>query len=417
MRISLPALLSALFFTCLPLQAVSAVDFNPAISLALMGHAYYDNRNNNGQEWLDQGQLFPMQGEGEYSNKSFNLDGSELSFSSNVDGYFSAFMAISYEAEDIHLEEAWMQSSQLPFGLQVRAGRFLSAIGYHNTKHKHEWDFLDQNLAYQSVFHGEHLHGDGLQLTWLLPTDNYWLIGAEAFQGGHLNGFGQELEAGDVADDLGLATSQLGLKERKGPNLFSSFVRFAPDLGSRQALQLGVSTAWHRQQQNLFETDSNTIVADGKAQLLGMQATYKWFARDSYGTGGIDLTAEYFYATSRLNASYSDNPVSNKQLRQQLHSAYIQALYGFAPRWQAGLRYSAAGFADSHSNIDNEKTSANTASQTSALLVWRLTEFSRLRFEASYLDKVNDGNTRLRSAAQFMLGYVVFLGAHPAHAF
>src|SRR5690554_7603664 len=48
-----------------------------------------DNRNNNGQEWLDQGQLFPMQNEGEYSNKSFNLDGSELSFSSRSEEHTS----------------------------------------------------------------------------------------------------------------------------------------------------------------------------------------------------------------------------------------------------------------------------------------------------------------------------------------
>lgn len=411
MRISLPALASALCITCLPLQAISAVDFNPAISLSLMGHAYYDNRRNEGQEWLDQGALFPLQGEGEHSSNSFNLDGSELSFSSNVDGYFKAFMAISYEDEGIELEEAWMQSSQLPFGFQVRAGRFLSGIGYHNTKHQHDWDFIDQNLTYQSLFHGEHLHGDGLQLTWLLPTDSYWLIGAEVMQGDDFNGFGQSLE------DLPSSLSNADLQERRGPNFFSGFVRFAPDLGSRQALQLGASTAWHRQQQNFFETDTSDIAADGKAQLVGMQAIYKWFARDAYGTGGIDLTAEYFYASSRLHAREVTAPLSSEHIRQDLHTAYVQGLYGFAPRWQAGLRYSATGFADSYSKIDKQKESAQTATQTSALLVWGLTEFSRLRFEASYLDNLDIGNDQRRSAAQFMLGYVVFLGAHPAHTF
>src|SRR5690554_5738083 len=110
MRISLTARLSALCFACLPLQTLGAVNFNPAISLSLMGHAYYDNRSNNGQEWLDQGVLLPMQGEGEYSTNSLNLDGSELTFSSNVDGYFKAFLAVTYEDEGIELEEAWLQS-------------------------------------------------------------------------------------------------------------------------------------------------------------------------------------------------------------------------------------------------------------------------------------------------------------------
>ncbi len=41
------------------------------------------------------------------------------------------------------------------------------AIGYANRQHPHQWDFVDQNLAYELVFGGHGLNDTGLQATWL----------------------------------------------------------------------------------------------------------------------------------------------------------------------------------------------------------------------------------------------------------
>ena len=58
----------------------------------------------------------------------------------------------------------------MPHGLKMKAGRFYSAIGYLNEKHTHTWAFGDAPLIYRGLF-GDQLIEDGVQLSWLLPTD------------------------------------------------------------------------------------------------------------------------------------------------------------------------------------------------------------------------------------------------------
>src|SRR5690606_964156 len=120
----------------------------------------------------------------------------------------------------------------------------------------------------------EHLNGDGMQLTWLLPTDSYWLLGVEALQGDGLNGFGQSLDAATLSASLGVPASALGLHQPSGPNLFTAFMHFAPDLGTRQALQLGLSAAAHRNQQDQSLQAGNHLLTEGPAGLAGAQAVY-----------------------------------------------------------------------------------------------------------------------------------------------
>lgn len=49
------------------------------------------------------------------------------------------------------MEEAFIQTTALPHGLRVKAGRCLSNIGYLNDQHAHTRDFVDVPLAYQRV--------------------------------------------------------------------------------------------------------------------------------------------------------------------------------------------------------------------------------------------------------------------------
>ncbi len=395
--------------------------YNPGISVVLMGHAYYDNRDGQAPQWIDQATAFPNQGETEFGDQGLSLDGSEITLASNVDPYFKVWLAATLEGGEAEVEEAWFQTLQLPYGLQLKAGRFLSRIGYHNTKHKHKWNFIDQNLAYQSLFHGEHLSGDGAQLTWLLPTHEYWLVGTEIMQGSGLNGFGQGWANDDLADTLGISDNQLGLDDQTGPNLATAFVHFAPSMGTHQALQLGLSAAYQRNQKNLFSWGGNQIAASGSAWLAGLQAVYKHFANDAYGTHGLTVTAEYFYAASDLDTGFTSLPLANPTASQHQQAAYIEAIYGFAPRWQLGIRHSATGFGNSCIEVGNHSHDLHSSSQDSIEVAWNLSEFSHLRLELSHVrlnrPVVSGGQPGTVHANQIMLGYTMIIGAHPAHQF
>ena len=103
------------------------------------------------------------------------------------------------------------QTRALASGLNVRAGRFLSSVGYLNNQHAHTWDFLDAPLAYQAFLGGQ-FRPDGLQAKWLAPTDTLVELGVEigsgtGFPGNdrNKNGFSAAALYAHVGDDIGAA--------------------------------------------------------------------------------------------------------------------------------------------------------------------------------------------------------------------
>ena len=241
-------------------------DFNPAISVILDGVYYHDDTDGEGLERLEAVEsIFGGHGHGEEHGhgglvRGFNLRETELTLSGNVDPYFDAWLTAAFGEEGVELEEAWVRTQALPHGLQLKGGRFLSAVGYHNEKHLHSWNFTDQNLAYRSLFGDHGLRGNGLQATWLAPTANFLKIGVEALQGNELERFGAGIDAGETAEliatEAGLSEEpELGLDDKAGPGLGMAWVRFGPALGAGQGLQLGLSIARHRDSQSLHEEE------------------------------------------------------------------------------------------------------------------------------------------------------------------
>jgi len=115
--------------------------------------------------------------------------------------------------------------------LQIKAGKFLSDVGYINRQHPHSWDFVDQPWMREFLFGDEGLNETGVQLSWVAPTAQYTRLGVEVLEG----------ENEGVANHLG--DSEPGLEGSAGPRLVTAFASFAPNLGYDHALQLGVSVA------------------------------------------------------------------------------------------------------------------------------------------------------------------------------
>ncbi len=147
----------------------SASAFNPAISLVLAGT--YANLSRDPATYHLQG-FIPSGGEIGPGSRGFNLGESELSVSAAIDPMFSGRLTAALASDNsVGVEEAWFDGRGLFEGGTIRAGRFLSSIGYLNDHHAHTWDFVDAPLAYQAFFGGP-IKTDGLQLPagWRRPT-------------------------------------------------------------------------------------------------------------------------------------------------------------------------------------------------------------------------------------------------------
>ena len=402
--------------------------FNPAISVIIDGLYYHDNVDGEGMEILEEhdsaihGHSHSEHEHGSFG-KGFNLRELELTLSGSVDSYFDAYATLGLAGGEAEIEEAWFQTRSLPAGLTVKGGKFLSAIGYHNEKHLHSWDFADQNLAYLNLFGDHGLSDAGLQLSWLAPSSTFFQVGAELLQGSDLEVFGSSLDGDEVAEEINeefgpvpaIDEDDLGLPGRKGPLLSVGYLRVAPDLGTRQALQLGASFARHGSQQALHEEGADAFVSEGSANLYGVQAVYKRFATGAFGQGSFAIQAEAFQVESDQTAVYHTDPLeigAPLSLKQQ--AAYVQTVWGFAPRWSVGLRHAAAGI-NGELIEDGNKEEISGSRQNSIALTWQATEFSKLRLQANRNSVATD--TGREDFNQIMLQYNMSLGAHGAHTF
>jgi outer membrane receptor protein involved in Fe transport len=93
---------------------------------------------------------------------------------------------------------------------------------------------------------------------------------------------------------------------------------------------------------------------------------------------------------------------------------YVQAIYGFAPKWTAGLRYDVLGLTNKVSG--GEREDFDSSDRWTLDLTWDLSEFSRLRAQYAHSDILVSANER-ESFDAFYLQFLMSLGTHGAHVF
>src|SRR5204862_2994993 len=91
-------------------------------------------------------------GDHDPQQRGFNARNIELAFDGAVDPYFEGFANIVFKLDNdnetsVEVEEAFMQTTSLPFNLQLKGGQFFAAFGRLNPTHPHTWDFADTPLV------------------------------------------------------------------------------------------------------------------------------------------------------------------------------------------------------------------------------------------------------------------------------
>lgn len=94
---------------------------------------------------------------------------------------------------------------------------------------------------------------------------------------------------------------------------------------------------------------------------------------------------------------------------------YVQGLYGFAPRWQAGVRYDVVGLTNKLESGSNTLREWDDSDRWTAALTWTPTEYSQFRLQYSKADITIDGESN--EFDYVYLQYIMSLGSHGAHKF
>ncbi len=411
---------------------VSGNEFNPRISLILDGVYFRDHRRGASIEWLDyldgihHGHDHAGHAHG-MIERGFNLRPVELVFEGTVSPHLDAAARLTVSDEgDLALEEAYLDTRTLPYGLKVRAGKFLSAIGYLNDQHPHQWDFVDQNLPYRTLL-GEHgIQDTGVRLTWTPPTGSwYTLVGVELLQGKEQTFATSGLTTPTArADGQDLAPTWAGsLSERKaGPRLMTAFAKFGPDLGRDHALQFGVWGARAQQHQEVHDHTLEDPTAwvhalEGKGKAWGLDAVYKYDAGRYGGQGNVKLVAEYLRVDKDLAIAMHETGQFVGQPRDfSQDGAVVQGVYGLAPHWQMGLRYDVTGLG--RNRVEGPTGTLRRwgkSDRWTLALTRQIDHYSLVRLQVSRGDYRVEGEKK--TANQVFLQYQLSLGAHGAHRF
>jgi hypothetical protein len=331
--------------------------------------------------------------------RSFNLGETELGFSANIDPYFRGVANFAVSPDNkLSVEEAYVQTTALGKGLTVKAGRFLSGIGYLNPQHPHSWDFADAPLAYQAML-GTQYGDDGLQVTWLAPTDRLLELRAEVGRGASFpgsernrNGAGMGSLSAHTGDDIGASHSY-----RAGVSLL--YTRAAGQ-------ELATQDPFGSELASSFTGNSRVWIADG---------VWKWAPNGNATRTNFKLQGEYLHSTRTGSLLVDPTGVASEGgYRSSQSGWYVQGVYQFMPRWRVGLRTErlSPGTPDFGANNGLLLVDTGHARKNSLMLEHNPSEYSRLRLQVAQ-DRARAGGTDW----QWLLQYQMSLGAHGAHGY
>ncbi|ABV35228.1 conserved hypothetical protein [Shewanella sediminis HAW-EB3] len=389
-RITCVAAACALFSTSAFAQDPSLS--NPAISAVLDG--YYQNTERPMAERVE----------------GFGLGHTELAMSANIDDMFygklTAVVEMHEGETELGLEEAFIQTLAMPGGFSVRAGRFLSDVGYLNNQHVHTDAFSDRPAAYRA-FLGSHYFDDGVRLTYVAPTDIYWAMGIEAFKGDSMR-----------------AVDEHGEREFEELGIYTAYTKLGGDIGVNGSWQAGLSymrnengrmTADEHEDHAELEDDDHGHDHSHSANYTGENTyiadfVYKWAPNGNYKYQHLTVSGEYFKVTDFTPLALEDEHLSEHGVDDQ-QGWYLSGVYQFSPNWSAGLRYGEVDTQEMHGDhFHGQKLKESEVS-----LAWHHSHFSTVRLQytnqkGTNFDGIEDDNV-------ITLQYVMTLGAHGAHQF
>src|SRR5437870_9101581 len=208
-------------------------------------------------------------GDHDPQQRGFNARNIELALDGAVDPYFEGFANIVFKLDndnetEVEVEEAFMQTTSLPFNLQLKGGQFFAAFGRINPTHPHTWEFADTPLVHGRFLGPDGLRGVGAQASWTLPLPWYSQLIFASQNGRGSTGFSFR-NPGDDGMFFDRITTD---REARGLQDFVWIPRWenSIDLSPTQVVLAGVSGAF----------GSNETGANSRTQIYGADFLYKW---------------------------------------------------------------------------------------------------------------------------------------------
>jgi len=317
----------------------------------------------------------------------------EFNAAASVDPFAKAYVVANASADPVTGEAAWgieeaaLQTTSLPWNMELKAGRFFGEFGRLGYIHDHELPVVNRPLVLAQYIGGES-RTDGAQLNWLLPVDHYISLTA---------GLGNQFGGDNPPNHVGEFRHFSGLNFW---SRLSTYFNLTPEI----SLEPGISGLWnpHTTAQwdpaldangsNPFPTANGNKFTERVRRLYGadMVLSYKPLRNNQFNS--LTWGTEVLYSDNHYDVTDSSGSALPGRSVNSL-GLYSYLAYKFDRQWTTGFMF------------DWVEDAVDKHAQTfaySPYITWATSHWSQVRLQYTYTDH-NDEST-----AAF--------GLHPDHA-
>jgi hypothetical protein len=329
------------------------------------------------------------EGSTQEDGRRFSVREVEIAAQAAVDPYFrgDVFLGIS-DLEGISIEQAYLTTTSLPYGLEVRLGRFLMPFGKLNTTHRHDLHTVEYPWVIQTFFGPEGLKGTGVYASRVFSPFGFY----QELQVTAVDGLGEPAE--------GLATGE-PINKRLGGLGYSARLRNYVDLSQATNFELSFSALTGKLARPVAVAEGDAVNAFATRQTtLGADVIYRWRPLQQGLYHSLILQGEVMHQLNADPGSTVTLPDGSTAVFEGPRRAFTGA-YGFA-RWQLTQRNFIGARYDW---VQDPSAGGDELNAASGYLEFFPSEFSKLTAAYErFMPPGGDGVNRILLQATFALG-------------
>ena len=296
----------------------------------------------------------------------------ELNVAASVDPFAKGYAVLNASADaqtgeaTLGVEEAALQTTSLPWNLELKAGRFFAEFGKLSYIHDHELPFVNRPLALDQYIGGES-RTDGAQLNWLPPIPHYVSL---------TTGFGVGFGGDSPLNNPGEYRSLSGL------NYYGRLSTYF-DLTPNVQLETGISGLINPNTRDrggaLLQPNGVTTLTESERRVAGLDLKLSYVPLRNNQFQRLDWGTEVLYSDSHYLFDPDGVPGNGDEFFGDVGALglYTYVTYKWHRQWSAGFLYDYMQNAQNH----NDVTSAY-----SPYITWALSHWNQLRLQYTHTD-------------------------------
>jgi len=329
----------------------------------------------------------------------------ELNVAAAVDPFAKGYIVANASADsntgeaNFGIEEAAIQTTSLPWNLELKAGRFFGEFGRLSYIHDHELPFVNRPLVLDQYVGGES-RTDGAQLNWLLPVPHYVSLTV-----GTGIGFG-----GD--SPLSNPGSYRNLSGLTYFGRLSTFFNLTPNWN----IETGVSGLINPTEQDrggvLVQPNGSTLT-EKERRVAGIDFKLNWVPLQNNQFKGFTWGTEVLYSDSRflfdpdgsLNPGNPAPGFSGDEFEGNVGSVglYSYATYKWHRQWSAGFLFDYVQNAENHNDVNFAY---------SPYITYALSHWNQLRLQYTHTDHNSASGLKPDDAVYLQWAWIIGSHAH-----